>query len=329
MSTGVHIPKISVLLPIYNAESYLRDCLDSILNQTFQDFEVIALNDASTDSSLSILEQYAQRDARIKIFCNSSNQKLAATLNKGLKIARSSLIARMDADDIAFPRRLECQYDFMQCHPEVAVCGTGVQVLGTDTVWTVSENDALIRAEMFFYSPLLHPTVIYRKHIICQHGGYSTKILYAQDFELWHRLGKDPNIIFANINIPFLFYRITDADKHSSYKIIQTDIANNIRKQQLELLGLRPTDAELKLHNTIALKKNINTFPQLISAYRWLRYLAKLPDVTQEFRDICQEHWRYICRESSCKPISYPLYLLLPPSKEKWKMLKKRLFAKK
>lgn len=214
-------PKVSILLPVYNAEKYLSDCLKSLLNQTFHDFEIIAINDASTDASLSILYKYSEIDSRIKIHSNKSNLKLAATLNRGIQLSSSPLIARMDADDIALPNRLEYQYNFMLSNPKVAICGTNIKVLGTNQIWKMPISNSSIRASLVFNSPILHPTVIYRKHIICKYSGYNENIIYAQDYELWHRLSKDSKIVFANIDIPLIYYRLTDSDKPSSYKEIQ------------------------------------------------------------------------------------------------------------
>lgn len=132
---NANLPKVSILLPVYNAEKYLSDCLKSLLNQTFHDFEIIAINDASTDSSLSILYKYAEIDSRLKIYSNKSNLKLAATLNRGIQLSSAPLIARMDADDIALQNRLEYQYNFMSNNPKVAICGTNIKVLGTDQIW--------------------------------------------------------------------------------------------------------------------------------------------------------------------------------------------------
>ena len=259
-------PKISILLPVHNAEKYLCECLDSILKQTFHDFEIIAINDASTDNSLFILKKYANRDCRIKVFSNSSNKKLAATLNKGIDLATAPLIARMDADDISHYNRLEYQYNFMKAHPEIAICGTAVKILGTHDIWTVPETDDMIRAMLVFNSPILHPTAIYRTEVIKNHAGYDVNIVYAQDYELWHRLSKDKNVFFANINIPLLSYRLTDHEKPLSYKRLQKQTATTIRKNQLESLGIYPTKKELMLHDSISSYQYFNKSSEIIAS---------------------------------------------------------------
>lgn len=313
-----HSPKVSILLPVYNAEKYLSSCLDSLLEQTFQDFEIIAINDASSDSSLHILKAYANKDSRIKIYCNESNLKISPTLNKGLKIASAPLVMRMDADDIAFPQRIERQYCFMQSYPEVSISGTGIQVLGTDVIWHVPESNNKIRATLFFNSPILHPTAIYKKEVIINAGGYSENAPYAEDYDLWHRLSTNKNIIFSNIDIPLLYYRITTTEKSQEYKIIQNKTANLIRKKQIESLGISLTSTQLALHDSISCYKNFTKYNQLIACYRWLRSITKSSRASKDLKDLCWYYWKKICLISSCKLISFPLYILLP-SPEKLK----------
>ncbi len=322
MCSAPNLPKLSVLLPVYNAEQYLCECLDSILKQTFHDFEVIAINDASTDSSLSILERYAKIDSRIKVFSNASNMKLPATLNRGIELSSAPLIVRMDADDIAYPNRLQCQYDFMQSHTDVAVCGTAIKVLGTNNIWAVPESDDAIRAELVFNSPILHPTVIYKKIIIENNKGYDVNTIYAQDYELWHRLSKDKKIKFANINTPLLLYRLTSSNKSESYHKIQKETAISIRKKQLKLIGAYPTKKQLNIHNMIASYKEISSLSNLIAVYSWLQYLVKLPQASQALVDTCWRYWKYICLASQLKPISYILYFILLPINKKLAFMK-------
>lgn len=327
MKNIINYPEISVLLPVYNAEKYLSDCLESLLRQTFYNFEVIAINDASTDKSLSILKQYAERDKRIKVFSNESNLKIVATLNKGLELASAPLIARMDSDDVAFPLRLELQYKFMKKHPDVSICGTAVQILGTDEIWPVPEFDAEIRAVMPFNSPILHPTVIYKKTTILNHNKYQNNFLYAEDYDLWHRLSRDKTVIFSNINKPLLHYRITYSEKSPIYEQIQHKSANSIREKQLNLLGIHPTTEQLSLHNKISTYKKFNKIKEIIVAYLWLRKLSKSKIYSKEINNVCWQRWRHICRSSSCS-ISYLLYLFLPSSKQRFKIIKKSLLNK-
>ena len=115
-------------MSVFNNEADVGEAIESMLNQTFSDFEFIIINDCSTDKSVSIIEHYCQLDERIRLIHNETNCKLAASLNRGIQFAQGEFIARMDADDVAMPERLKIQYDYMQTNSEVAVCGTWVQL---------------------------------------------------------------------------------------------------------------------------------------------------------------------------------------------------------
>lgn len=121
-------PKVTVLMPAYNAEKYIETAIESILNQTYKDFEFIIVNDCSTDSTLDIIERYAKQDKRIKIISNKENQKIAQTLNNGLKEAKGKYIARLDADDWSYPERLEKQVNFMEENPDVVLSSGNMEI---------------------------------------------------------------------------------------------------------------------------------------------------------------------------------------------------------
>ena len=154
---------ISVILPVYNAQDYLRDAVESILAQTYRDFTFIIINDGSTDDSLEILQEYADKDKRIKLV-SRENRGLIYTLNEAISLCDSKYIARMDADDVALPKRFEKQVDYLERHPKVAVLGTGYRYL-TETgeigkkrsIFTSHED---IVASFFFGNPIAHPSVM-------------------------------------------------------------------------------------------------------------------------------------------------------------------------
>ena len=123
-------PQISVVMPAYNAEKYITEAIDSILFQTFKDFEFIIINDASTDSTKDIIESY--KDPRIKLVNNEQNKGVAKSLNIGISVACGKYIARMDADDIALPERFQKQFDFMEQHPNIDVCGSWAKKTGNE-----------------------------------------------------------------------------------------------------------------------------------------------------------------------------------------------------
>lgn len=186
------VPKVTVLMPVYNGENYLREAIDSILNQSFKEFEFLIINDRSTDNSLQIIEAY--RDPRIRLFNNKTNLKLVATLNKGLNLARGEYVARMDADDISLPGRLKAQVKFLDTHPEVGILGTNVELIDDSGGYFTNfkaqpqpSDPALVRWTLFYRCCINHPTVMVRKSVYKHIGGYRSQFLYAEDYDLWLR----------------------------------------------------------------------------------------------------------------------------------------------
>jgi GT2 family glycosyltransferase len=181
--------RVSVVTSVYNGEAYLEECVNSILNQTFQDFEYIILDNGSTDSTPEILDGYT--DSRIRIV-HQENLGIAGSLNKGVDLSNGDLILRLDADDYSIPKRLEKQLTFMDRHPEIVLCGSRFKVLlGNETFdQTIDfiEENAVIRKTMVCFNPFAHSTVIYRKKAFIESGGYNKKFKYSQDYDLWLRL---------------------------------------------------------------------------------------------------------------------------------------------
>jgi glycosyltransferase involved in cell wall biosynthesis len=189
-------PKVSVLMPCYNAVETLDEALDSLAGQSFEDYELVAVDDGSSDGTLVKLQQRARTDARICVLAQS-HQGIIPALNAGLKACRAELVARMDADDRSHSRRLEKQLAFMQAHPEVALVGCRVagfpsgQMRQGYHVYLEWQNallsEADIRREMFVESPLAHPSVMFRRGWVVDLGGYQDNG-WAEDYDLWLRL---------------------------------------------------------------------------------------------------------------------------------------------
>lgn len=201
---------LTVLMPVYNAEKYLAEAIESILSQTLENFEFIIIDDCSTDNSRQIVQAYS--DERI-LFCqNETNLGISATLNKGIQLAKTELIARMDADDISYPDRLKEQYQYMIGHPDCALLSCWVRV--------ISEDKQVIRIDKFgtgyhyynmpFISPMYHPSVVYRRSAVLQVGGYTQK--YAEDYALFWMLSRNHRIY--NLEQILLDYRVTGSSLH-------------------------------------------------------------------------------------------------------------------
>ena len=209
-------PKLSVVMSCYNAQGTVQKAIDSIVNQSFTEFEFIIIDDASSDNTLEILSQYQKQDKRITILTNESNQGLSYSLNRGIQQARTPIIARMDADDISYSSRLQFQYDFMQDHPEVDILGTAVRYVDKSQkpVKTVSlpSEDRDIKKRVFRKTLVFHPTVMIRKEVYEQHGYYDPDLRWAEDADLWYRLYD--KVIFHNLPDVLLDYTIKSKINH-------------------------------------------------------------------------------------------------------------------
>lgn len=208
---------ISVILPVYNGEKYLKEAIQSLLSQTYSHFEIIAYDDGSTDSSLEIIRSF--QDKRIRLFKNDENCGLITTLNKALGEARGEFIARMDADDICLPDRFEKQINYFKWND--------IDILGTEICFINEEGKTLGRGvgkypgmEISPYTflqrcPIYHPTVMFKKKIVKQKDFYDHGFPHAEDYELWMRLSKHHKLDL--IDEPLLFYRVHGESITSTY----------------------------------------------------------------------------------------------------------------
>jgi len=215
------MPKVSVLMPVYNSEKFLNEAIDSILQQTFTDFEFIIIDDCSTDSSVAIVKSY--HDSRIIFHQNPSNLGISPTLNRGIGLAATELIARMDADDISYPQRLQTQFDYLTAHPECAMVSTAARMVAEDgSAIRIDEfNSAFYYYNLTFSCWIYHPTVMYRKQAVQQVGMYT--VPYAEDFELWWQLSRQ--FIITNLPEVLLDYRVTTQSLHQVQKKDEYDQA--------------------------------------------------------------------------------------------------------
>lgn len=203
--------KVSVLMPVYNAAPYLREAIDSILAQTFTDFEFLVINDGSTDTSEEIITSYD--DQRINYLKNEQNQGLVNTLNIGIEAAQGEYIARMDADDISLPARFSRQVDFMDQHPQVGACGTAYRYFGEveETKWLPPDYRQAFTL-LSSTSCLGHPTSLIRRSVL-QHYNirYEKEYEYAEDYALWIRIGQVSHL--CSLSELLLLYRWHSSNK--------------------------------------------------------------------------------------------------------------------
>ena len=214
----------------YNAEKYIKQAISSILNQSFEDFELLIVNDGSTDQTVAAVQSFD--DPRIRLIHNESNQGLVFTRNRALEEATGEFIAVLDSDDIAVPERLQVQYDFMQRHPEVALCSGHAALIdekGTSTgqQFIVPTDD--VNMEVFFGNPFINPAAMFRTAILRELGGYRD-FAPAEDYDFFLRVSEKYRV--GNLDQLLVYYRVhgqnTSAIKPAKIRKIETNILKDM-----------------------------------------------------------------------------------------------------
>lgn len=218
---------ISVLMPVYNGSDFLNEAIDSILNQTYSNFELIIIDDGSNDKSIDIIRSY--KDQRIKLYQNENNKGLIYTLNKGLSLANGKYIARMDADDICLPNRLEVQINFLESNPEIAILGGSFIYLNTNFEKHFPLSDEKIRVLLLERTSFAHPCVVLRKSAIEEKKlSYDERYNFAEDYHLW-TMASITNLKMANLDDVLIYYRQHTNQISSAKFEQQKEITDKIR----------------------------------------------------------------------------------------------------
>ena len=225
--------KISVIMPVYNGEKYLKESIDSILNQTFSDFEFIIINDGSIDNTKKIINDY--KDKRIVYIENEKNSGIVTTLNKGLNYASGKYIARMDADDISLPTRFEKQIKYMEENNDVDILGTAIELFGkniTPNSRIFSKSFENIKCDLLISCALAHPTVMIRKSILeIENYKYNSNYEKLEDYELWFQISKKYKI--ETLEEILLRYRIHSNQITQNYSEEYLERFKSFKKEQL------------------------------------------------------------------------------------------------
>ena len=205
--------KVSVVMSAYNCEKFLVESLDSLLQQSFSNFELILFDDGSNDNTRNIIIEYAGKDIRIIPVFNDQNMGLTANLNRGIKLSKGTYIARMDADDISLPERFEKQIRFLDNHPDIDLLGTGsidIDEFGNETqLRTVPEKHKEIISLLPKANPMTHSSVMFRKMSFEKINFYNESYRTTQDYEMWFRAAGS-GLKFHNLNEVLLKYRMDD-----------------------------------------------------------------------------------------------------------------------
>ncbi len=221
---------ISVVMSAYNSEKFISGSITSILNQTYENWELIIINDASSDNTLKIINQFSENDSRIKVIDNGKNLGLTISLNIGIKNSSGEYIARLDSDDLAEPSRLEKEIDYLHADPDVGLVGSGAHLINSfgDKIGSmnVMSQPYFVNKFIINLNPFIHSSLMFRKKALDDVGSYRERFRYSQDYDLILRLSDRYKL--SNIPLPLIRWRVSDGSvtmQHHTLQRIYADIA--------------------------------------------------------------------------------------------------------
>lgn len=244
---------VSVVLPCYNAELYVESCINSVLNQTYRNFELIIIDDGSTDETIKIINNF--NDNRIKLYRNEANYGITTSLNKALALSKGKYIARIDADDMMHPERISKQVQFLEApeNSQIMLVGSHHYVINKEGIlvsfkqYPISDHE--IRSVYAFQNPFSHPTTMMRTDIV-KPIGYSDQYPHVEDYHLWGQILRQFKV--ANIPEYLTYYRVHEQNTSKENDKIQRENAASVMHDELDYLGIEPTVEELKVHLALA-----------------------------------------------------------------------------
>lgn len=301
-------PLVSVLMPCYNAEDHLEDAMQSILNQTYSNIEVIAINDCSKDKTSEILHRMATEDSRIKVVDNEENLRLIKTLNKGVKLCNGDYIARMDSDDIALPHRIEKEVLFLEQNKDHDIVSSLFLAFPTDNPAKKDLHHNPLRHEdlkayMLFKSGICHPAVMIRKRVFTELNlEFEMEYLHVEDYAFWSKAIYQTKI--ANIGEPLLLYRVHPNQVSTLNEQLQLDNKKKVFKIHCSQLGLPTDDDFLKIYASVA--EAVPEEKSIVFLEKCESFMLDLLQINQRnpfcneifLRDLLAIHWLRLCANS-------------------------------
>lgn len=264
---------ISVVMPVYNGQAYVREAIESILNQDYKRFELLLINDGSTDASEKIIESF--NDARIVYIKNDTNLGLIESLDKGIRAAKGAYIARMDADDIAMPTRLCDQLNAFKNNPERIAVGSDYYVLEGNKLTHIKNirDSDFIKTCLLFAPYFNHPTMMIKNRFKELDLSYDKNFVHAEDYRLWTQLSFHG--AFYIVDKPLLKYRSHGSQISANHKQTQLQISATIRKSYLQQLGFKFSEEQFFIHNIIGNNEFIRSKETLLNINDWLQNLVQ------------------------------------------------------
>lgn len=270
-------PKVSVVMATYNGQKFIKEAIDSILNQTLKEFEFIIVDDGSTDATAQIIQSYT--DERIQYIKKEKNSGISDSLNIGISKARAQYIARMDDDDVSMPNRLEKQVNLMKNNERVIFCGSTVTDKDSKTLPTPEHHEDIL-LKLLFSNPIFHPTVMIRRNLLLENT-YSSVAVPSEDYDLWSRLIFKGE--FYQIQEPLLYCRIHQTSITARKRHVQLQKNIVIVSELFDKLGfnnLHEHDKNLKVftsHDYTISGKSLK------SVFKWIKELKDTNTETKKF----------------------------------------------
>ena len=290
-----HVPLVSVIMPVYNPGEYLAEAIESILNQTFMDFEFIILCDDPSFKTREIIDNYQKNDNRIIVFYQKK-EGLVASLNKGCSAAKGKYIARMDADDVSHPQRFEKQIEYLECNSDIGLCGTWANLIDKNgriiDFFKPSSSPNLIKWDLHFFCAIAHPSVIIRKSFFDRNGQYLDSDIHCEDYALWVRAFN--NTKMSNIPLVLINLRKHDLNVSKTYSEIQ--ITHAMKVSQIALSST--LKKKISLNNVQIIYRQANNFPAE-DYMTTIKNLRQLQHLYVEIPVLSHEEKKYI-RKSMC-----------------------------
>lgn len=244
-------PLVSIVIPVHNAEEYVREALDSCINQTYTNLEIVVVDDKSEDGTLNILREYEQRDSRVKVLAVEKQNGLGNVINIGIRESNGKYIARMDADDIMCPERIEKQARYLESNPNCVAVGGQIDIIDEQgnvvghREYAIKDED--IKRNRFLFQPFAHPAVTLRRSTLEDIGLYPENMWKVEDVKLFLILSTKGE--FHNLEDTVLKYRVTFRTESQSKMVDHFKKTNEVRKWAIRELGIKPTFREYVIWN--------------------------------------------------------------------------------
>lgn len=297
-------PIISITMAVYNGESFLRQAIDSILDQTFTDFELLIVDDGSTDLSVEIVSSY--NDPRIRMIRHDVNLGLVAARNNALRCSRGEYVAILDCDDIAYPERLAKQFSFLNRNPEFGMVGSWIEIIDArgDSTGEVMRYPAApedIPSLLLFGNYFSQSAVLIRKASLPEEY-YRAEYPVAEDYDLWARMAAGAKL--WNIQQVLTRYRVHHPSTSFSKARLMEQCVREIIANQLSLIGVEPSMDEMEIHRGLGTLRFEASTDFIVAAEAWLKRLCRANKVKKiynstNFERILGEKWYLLCREST------------------------------